>query len=144
MPGPAVDLVDEPGFPWGLPHDEDRVDLCGHVPVSQRSAPLDRVGRGFERQLSELRTRILDVRMVPLGQVFGKFGRIVRQAAREHDKQVRLVVTGANTEMDKLIVEVSLLTPPEKLKSTKITQMLDDIQVGRDGLIIERDPISTL
>jgi two-component system chemotaxis sensor kinase CheA len=37
--------------------------------------------------------------------VFSKFGRIVRQAAREHDKQVRLVVTGANTEMDKLIVE---------------------------------------
>ena len=66
---------------------------------------LDRVGRGFERQLSELRTRILDVRMVPLGQVFSKFGRIVRQAAREHEKQVRLVVTGANTEMDKLIVE---------------------------------------
>ncbi|MFW2387336.1 MAG: chemotaxis protein CheA [Polyangiales bacterium] len=66
---------------------------------------LDRVGRGFERQLSELRNRILDVRMVPLGQVFSKFARIVRQAAREHDKQVRLVVTGANTEMDKLIVE---------------------------------------
>ena len=66
---------------------------------------LDRLGRGFERQLSELRTRILDVRMVPLGQVFSKFARIVRQAAREHDKQVRLVVTGANTEVDKLIVE---------------------------------------
>ena len=66
---------------------------------------LDRVGHGFERQLAELRTRILDVRMVPLGQVFGKFARIVRQAARERDKQVRLVVTGANTEMDKLIVE---------------------------------------
>ena len=66
---------------------------------------LDRIGRGFERQLSELRTGILDVRMVPLGQVFNKLARIVRQAAREHDKEVRLVVTGANTEVDKLIVE---------------------------------------
>lgn len=66
---------------------------------------LDRIGRGFERQLSELRTGILDVRMVPLGQVFNKLARIVRQAAREHDKQVRLVVTGASTEVDKLIVE---------------------------------------
>lgn len=66
---------------------------------------LDRIGRSFERQLSELRTRILDVRMVPLGQVFNKLARIVRQAAREHDKQVRLVVTGASTEVDKLIVE---------------------------------------
>jgi len=66
---------------------------------------LDRIGRGFERQLSELRSGILDVRMVPLGQVFDKLARIVRQAAREHDKQVRLVVTGASTEIDKLIVE---------------------------------------
>jgi two-component system chemotaxis sensor kinase CheA len=66
---------------------------------------LDRIGRTFERQLSELRTGILDVRMVPLGQVFNKLARIVRQAAREHDKQVRLVVTGADTEVDKLIVE---------------------------------------
>ncbi len=66
---------------------------------------LDRIGRGFERQLSELRTGILDVRMVPLGQVFNKLARIVRQAAREHDKEVRLVITGANTEVDKLIVE---------------------------------------
>jgi two-component system chemotaxis sensor kinase CheA len=58
-----------------------------------------------EVQLSELRTGILDVRMVPLGQVFNKLARIVRQGAREHDKQVRLVVTGASTEVDKLIVE---------------------------------------
>jgi len=66
---------------------------------------LDRIGRAFERQLAELRTGILDIRMVPLGQVFNKLARIVRQAAREHDKQIRLVVTGANTEVDKLIVE---------------------------------------
>src|SRR6202042_3435831 len=31
--------------------------------------------------------------------------RIVRQISREHDKQVNLVVTGAETEIDKLIVE---------------------------------------
>jgi two-component system chemotaxis sensor kinase CheA len=71
----------------------------------QSLTDLDRIGRGFERQLSELRTGILDVRMVPLGQVFNKLARIVRQTAREHDKQVRLVVTGASTEVDKLIVE---------------------------------------
>ncbi len=71
----------------------------------QSMMDLDRIGRSFERQLSELRTGILDVRMVPLGQVFNKLARIVRQSAREHGKQVRLVVTGADTEVDKLIVE---------------------------------------
>jgi two-component system chemotaxis sensor kinase CheA len=48
---------------------------------------------------------ILEVRMVPLGQVFDKLARIVRQISRENDKQVNLVVTGAETEIDKLIVE---------------------------------------
>mgnify|MGYP001828933785 FL=1 len=71
----------------------------------QSMMDLDRIGRTFERQLSELRTGILDVRMVPLGQVFNKLARIVRQSAREHHKEVRLVVTGADTEVDKLIVE---------------------------------------
>ena len=77
----------------------------GESPYRQSMTDLDRIGRRFERQLSELRTGILDVRMVPLGQVFNKLARIVRQAAREHDKQVRLVVTGADTEVDKFIVE---------------------------------------
>jgi two-component system chemotaxis sensor kinase CheA len=40
-----------------------------------------------------------------LGQVFEKLARIVRQISREADKQVNLVITGADTEIDKLIVE---------------------------------------
>ena len=79
--------------------------LKGEAHHRQSVMELDRLGRGFERHLAELRTGILDVRMVPLGQVFNKLARIVRQAAREHDKKVRLVVAGANTEVDKLIVE---------------------------------------
>ena len=79
--------------------------LKGESMHRQSLMDLDRIGRGFERQLAELRTGILDVRMVPLGQVFNKLARIVRQAARERDKEVRLVVTGASTEVDKLIVE---------------------------------------
>lgn len=80
-------------------------DLKSRSVDRQSAMSLDRIGRGFERQLAELRAGILDVRMVPLGQVFNKLARIVRQAAREQDKQVRLVVTGASTEVDKLIVE---------------------------------------
>jgi two-component system chemotaxis sensor kinase CheA len=79
--------------------------LQGESLQRQSMMDLDRIGRRFERQLSELRSGILDVRMVPLGQVFNKLARIVRQAAREHGKEVRLVVTGADTEVDKLIVE---------------------------------------
>ncbi len=50
-------------------------------------------------------SEILEVRMVPLGQAFDKLARVVRQISREHSREVNLVVTGAETEIDKLIVE---------------------------------------
>jgi two-component system, chemotaxis family, sensor kinase CheA len=66
---------------------------------------LHRIHRGFERHLDDLQDGILDVRMVPLGQTFDRLARAVRQVAREHGKEVRLLVSGADTEVDKLIVE---------------------------------------
>lgn len=64
-----------------------------------------RLHRSFERHLGQMQGGILEVRMVPLGQAFEKLARVVRQLSREHDKQVNLVITGAETELDKLIVE---------------------------------------
>ncbi|MCC6644459.1 MAG: chemotaxis protein CheA [Polyangiaceae bacterium] len=66
---------------------------------------LYRLQRSFERHLGEVQDGILEVRMVPIGQIFDKLGRVVRQASREAGKQVSLVITGAETEVDKLIVE---------------------------------------
>ncbi len=73
--------------------------------MRQLATELHRIHRGFERHLEDLQDGILDVRMVPLGQVFEKLGRVIRQVARDHSKEMRLVVTGAETEVDKLIVE---------------------------------------
>jgi two-component system, chemotaxis family, sensor kinase CheA len=61
--------------------------------------------RTFERKLEEMQKGILEVRMVPLGQVFDKLARVVRQISRDADKLVNLVITGGETEVDKLIVE---------------------------------------
>jgi two-component system chemotaxis sensor kinase CheA len=66
---------------------------------------LGRLNRTFERHLAQMQSGILEVRMVPLGQAFDKLARVVRQISRELAKGVNLVVTGAETEIDKLIVE---------------------------------------
>ncbi len=66
---------------------------------------LHRLQRTFDRHLGAMQQGILEVRMVPLGQVFDKLARVVRQISREADKHVNLVITGAETEVDKLIVE---------------------------------------
>jgi len=73
----------------------------------QRSLAMDlqRLHRTFERRLAEMQAGILEVRMVPLGQVFERLARVVRQISRDVKKEIRLVITGSETEIDKLIVE---------------------------------------
>lgn len=68
-------------------------------------AQLNQLAHKFERSLRELQGGLLEVRMVPLAQVFERLTRVVRQTSRDLNKEVRLVVTGAETEIDKLIVE---------------------------------------
>jgi two-component system chemotaxis sensor kinase CheA len=61
--------------------------------------------RNFERKLDELQGGIMEVRMVPLGQNFEKLSRMVRKISRSSGKEIELQISGADTELDKLIVE---------------------------------------
>jgi two-component system chemotaxis sensor kinase CheA len=66
---------------------------------------LHRESRLLERKLDDLQKGILEVRMVPLGQLFDKLARTVRRIARESDKEVDFAMSGGDVEVDKLIVE---------------------------------------
>jgi two-component system chemotaxis sensor kinase CheA len=87
----------------GLERLDERLRLGGSV--REIRADLVRLERSFERHLEAMQQGILEVRMVPLGQVFERLARVARQLSREADKDVHLVITGAETEVDKLIVE---------------------------------------
>ncbi len=54
---------------------------------------------------SELRDCALNMRMMPIGTMFSKFRRHIRDLALELGKEVELVTTGAETELDKTIIE---------------------------------------
>jgi len=69
------------------------------------AAELQGASRALERRLAELQAGILEVRMVPLEQVFEKLTRMVRKIAREVGKAVDFDVSGGDVELDKLIVE---------------------------------------
>ncbi len=57
---------------------------------------------GFTEQL---RDAALNLRMVPIGNTFQRFKRIVRDTAQELGKEILLVIEGAETELDRLMVE---------------------------------------
>jgi len=74
------------------------------VPASL-ATDLQKAVKGLERRLDELQAAVMEVRMVPVAQLFDKMNRIVRRVAGEHRKLVSLEISGAETELDKLIVE---------------------------------------
>ena len=69
------------------------------------STELHKATRVLERRLDDLQAGVMEVRMVPVSQLFEKMTRIVRRVANEHEKKVALDIRGADTELDKLIVE---------------------------------------
>lgn len=68
-------------------------------------AELAKTSKNLDRKLKELQSRVLDVRMVPLRQIFEKLSRVNRRLRRDLGKEIELEFSGADTELDKLIVE---------------------------------------
>lgn len=59
----------------------------------------------LDRNIRDLQDRVLAIRMVPLGDLFSRFPRVVRDLAVARDKQIDLVIEGEETELDKGVVE---------------------------------------
>lgn len=57
------------------------------------------------RFVEEIRDSALTLRMVQIGDTFNRFQRVVRDVGRELGKDIDLIITGAETELDKTVVE---------------------------------------
>jgi two-component system, chemotaxis family, sensor kinase CheA len=82
--------------------------ICERLKVkgdSELATELQKATRNLERRLDELQKGVMEVRMVPVAQLFEKMNRIIRKVANEHGKKIALDIRGAETELDKLIVE---------------------------------------
>jgi len=113
--------------PRTLRIDQDKIDammnLVGELIVAKNSLPflarraehqfgLRDLGREIKDQYGvidhiaqELQSAIMAVRMMPIGQVFQRFPRLVRDLSRKLGKQVDLVIEGEATEADKNVIE---------------------------------------
>jgi two-component system chemotaxis sensor kinase CheA len=57
------------------------------------------------RVLNDLQRSVMKIRMVPVEQLFRRFPRLVRDAAQRCDKQVELVLSGQDTDLDKSLLD---------------------------------------
>lgn len=63
------------------------------------------VAEEIERLALELRDATMGARMVPIGQLFGRFRRLVRDLSNELDKDITLITSGEETELDKTLID---------------------------------------
>jgi two-component system chemotaxis sensor kinase CheA len=84
----------------------DLIEVLRAEPATARIAgEFAKAHQSLERKLKELQGAVLDVRMVPLSQIFDKVSRVVRSLKRSLNRDVRLEMRGSDTELDKLIAE---------------------------------------
>ncbi|HZX81330.1 MAG TPA: chemotaxis protein CheA [Lysobacter sp.] len=68
-------------------------------------AALREAQANVSRLMEDIRERALRLRMVPIGETFSRFHRLVRDIERDLGKGIDLVVEGGETELDKSVVE---------------------------------------
>ncbi|MEM6972687.1 MAG: chemotaxis protein CheA [Pseudomonadota bacterium] len=86
---------------------------------------LNSVSEEIERLVTGLRDTTLSIRMLPIGQAFGRFRRVVRDLSRELGKPVTLVTVGGETEVDKNVLD-SLGEPLVHLVRNAIDHGIED------------------
>ncbi|MBN2419574.1 MAG: chemotaxis protein CheA [Deltaproteobacteria bacterium] len=91
------------------------VDLVGELVtvqarLTQFSTNMDHaellsIAEEIERLTTELRNNTMSIRMTPIGTTFSKFKRLVRDLSSELGKCIELVTEGAETELDKTVID---------------------------------------
>jgi len=100
---------------------------------------------------SDLQEGVMQIRMVPISQLFSRFPRLVRDLSRTLNKDVKLIIEGEDTELDKSVVEDlvdplvhcvrnsldhGIETPEERIKAGKDTRGKIELSAHNEGNLI--------
>lgn len=73
--------------------------------ASETSPALTMLSEEVERLTEELRDNTMSIRMLPIGTLFVRFSRLVRDLSADLGKECQLMTEGAETELDKNVIE---------------------------------------
>ena len=89
---------------------------------------------------NELQLVVMKTRMVKIGKVFNRFPRLVRDLSKDVNKQIRLIINGEETELDKTLIE-EINDPLVHLVRNSIDH---GIESPEERKAIGKDPIGTI
>lgn len=94
---------------------DELINMVGELVIASASASL-LANKTQQTELAEasslvndlvdnIRNNALNLRMVPIGETFNRFQRVVRDVSGQLEKDIGLVITGAETELDKMLID---------------------------------------
>jgi two-component system chemotaxis sensor kinase CheA len=94
---------------------DDLMDQVGELVIAQarlkqliagsQDLQVKSIAEEIERLANGLRDTTMSIRMLPIGSLFGRFRRLVRDLSHELGKDVLLSTSGEETELDKTVIE---------------------------------------
>lgn len=94
---------------------ESLVNLVGELVIGTANSELNarrladsslsEAMENLSRLVEEVRDTALGLRMVQIGETFNRYKRVVREVSRDTGKDIDLIINGADTELDKTLVE---------------------------------------
>ncbi|MEE4383604.1 MAG: chemotaxis protein CheA, partial [Pseudomonadales bacterium] len=94
---------------------DELINLVGELVIASSAVALNARNSGdtatqeaaaaMNLLVEDIRDGALQLRMVPIGETFQRFQRVVRDVSSELRKDIRLAISGADTELDKTVVE---------------------------------------
>lgn len=90
--------------------DQTRITQLGHLlrdryPADENLEMLEQVANHFTRVIGELQESVMKTRMLPIGQLFNRFPRMMRDLSQNLNKDIHLVMEGEETELDRTVIE---------------------------------------
>nr|WP_189674323.1 chemotaxis protein CheA [Pseudomonas sp. SWRI179] len=94
---------------------DELINLVGELVIASAGAsllartchndPLQEATSSVSGLVEEILDGALRLRMIPIGETFNRFRRVVRDVSQELGKDIDLIISGAETELDKTVVE---------------------------------------
>jgi two-component system chemotaxis sensor kinase CheA len=118
------------------------INLVGELVIASAAAGLSAQRNGDTRTqeavaavsglVEDIRDGSLELRMVPIGETFQRFQRVVRDVSKELGKEIRLEISGADTELDKTVVE-KIADPLTHLVRNAVDHGIEPAEVRKDS-----------
>jgi two-component system chemotaxis sensor kinase CheA len=84
----------------------------------------------MEKKLVDLRDGVMDIRMVPMGQLYNRLQRVSKKIAKDLGKKVNVQFVGHETELDKMIME-EMVSPLLHIVRNSLDHGIEDAKVRR-------------